>query len=147
MLQCTALTDIPELDAFVALLDMENGPDHPPDVLALYDHLLCELGEHDEYTEHAARLWPVELPDVRDLWMFWTGTGAHRVYRFDERPICQAVSRRLPVRHTRVCRLFAQHSATHSWDVTDPLGDLLTDIAREEVRRLYEEADDQDDTD
>ncbi|MET9656696.1 hypothetical protein [Streptomyces sp. NPDC006510] len=142
MLQCTGCTDVPELDALVALTTMPGGPDNPPDVLALDDFALCELGEHDDRTEHAAQLWKAQLPTAPDLWLFWTGIGTHRAYRLAELPHCPVVVRRLPVGHVRGCTLFVQHPAAHSWDVTDPLDDLLTERAREEVRRLWGDEDD-----
>ncbi len=75
MLQCTALTNIPEIQALVALTTMPGGPDNPPDT-GMDGHALCELGEHDaQHTQHAARLWAVHPPATHDLWLLWTGTG------------------------------------------------------------------------
>ncbi|MFJ1640788.1 hypothetical protein [Streptomyces sp. NPDC088256] len=137
MLQCTGLTGLPEFEASAALRAMDSGPDHLSAVLALHDHVLCELGEHGEHTEHAAKLWAVAPPADCDLWMFWAGTGIHHVIRFAELPRCLAPIRRPPVRHMRVCLLFERHPAAHSWDVTDPLRTLLTGLGRQDVRRLY----------
>lgn len=79
MLQCTALTDVPEIDVLVALTTMSGGPDDPADI-GMDGYALCELAAHDHRqhgrrTEHAARLWAVEPPATHDLWLFWTGTG------------------------------------------------------------------------
>lgn len=143
MLQCTAYTDVPEIDALVALTAMEGGPDNPPDALALDDFLLCELGEHHEHTEHAAQLWTAEIPAVRDLWLFWNGTGTHRTYRFAELPPCPASVRSESVTWGQACVFYNGHPTAHSWDVADPLGDLLTDLARRQVQGQF--SDDPDD--
>ncbi|MGW8975106.1 hypothetical protein [Streptomyces platensis] len=142
MLQCTAYTEVPEIDAIVALTTMQGGPDNPPDALAVDDFLLCELGEHGEHTEHAAQLWTAEIPAVRDLWLFWRDTGTHRTYRFAELPPCLAMNHRLSVANRQGCIFFDRHPAVHSWDVTDPLVDLLTERARQELQH-YRDADDQ----
>ncbi|MEU3652066.1 hypothetical protein AB0E67_04305 [Streptomyces sp. NPDC032161] len=136
MLQCTALTDIPEIDTLVALTTMPGGPVNPPDT-CMDGYALCELGVHDrphgEQTEHAARLWAVDPPATRDLWLFWTGTdhntrvgsGEHRAYRLAELPPCPAVLRNLITGSRCPCALYDRHPAPHSWHITDPLRDLL----------------------
>ncbi|MFJ9887956.1 hypothetical protein ACIQRW_19100 [Streptomyces sp. NPDC091287] len=137
MLQCTAVTDVPFYEALLALATMEGGPEHPTDVLAQDDFLLCELGEHDEAAEHAAHVWTADVPDDdRDLWLLWTGTGAHRVYRFDTLPLCPALLRDLIARTVTSCAYLDHHPGPHSWTVTDPLGDLITEHIHREVRRL-----------
>ncbi|MEU3215609.1 hypothetical protein [Streptomyces sp. NPDC006971] len=89
MLQCTALTDVPEMDVLVALTTMPGGPANPPDT-GLDGYALCELAapdhQHRGRTEHAARLWAVEPPAAHDLWLLWTGTGERRTYRIAELP-------------------------------------------------------------
>lgn len=91
MLQCTAVTQVPYAAALLALSMMEGGPVHPPDVLDQDDFLLCELADHDETAEHAAHLWTADVPDDRDLWFRWSGTGAHRLHRLDTLRLCPAV--------------------------------------------------------
>ncbi|MFI7238143.1 hypothetical protein [Streptomyces cyaneofuscatus] len=154
MLQCTAFAEVPEMGALVVLTAMNAEPGQAagvpgapaapglpgvPEVPELDDMLLCELGEHDEKTEHAAQLWAGEMAAARDLWMFWTDTdtdtGMRRAFRFAELPPCPAVMRTLATGEREVCVLFDRHSAPHSWDVTDPLADLMAERVREEIRR------------
>ncbi|MFB8087181.1 hypothetical protein [Streptomyces sp. NPDC055992] len=135
MLQCTAYTEIPEIDALVALTVMEGGPDQPPDALALCDFLLCELGEHDDQAEHAAQLWTAEIPVMRDLWLFWTDTGT---YRFAELPPCPATAHADSVTRAQACMFYVGHCAHHSWQVTDPLDEVLAERARAEVQRIWD---------
>ncbi|MFD3974291.1 hypothetical protein [Streptomyces cyaneofuscatus] len=126
MLQCTAVTDVPYHEALLALATMEGGPERPADVLAPDEFLLCELGEHDESVEHAAYLWAAQTPDVdQDLWLLWTGAGAHRVYRLATLPVCPARLRELATRTITPCAYFDHHPDPHSFHVTDPLGDLI----------------------
>ncbi|MGA5043269.1 hypothetical protein [Streptomyces arboris] len=118
MLQCTAVTPVPYHEALLALATMEGGSEHPPDVLAPDEFLLCELGEHDESTEHAAYLWAAETPDVdQDLWLLWTGTGAHRLYRLDVLPLCPAILRNF---------VTSTVAGPGSWDASGRL--LLSDL-------------------
>ncbi|MFF3098536.1 hypothetical protein [Streptomyces cyaneofuscatus] len=145
MLQCTAFAEVPEMGTLVVLTAMHAEPGPTPSVPGvpelpeLEDTLLCELGEHDEKTEHAAQLWAGEMAASRDLWMFWTDTdtdtGMRRSFRFAELPPCPAVMRTLATDEREVCVLFDRHSAPHSWDVTDPLADLMAERVREEVER------------
>ncbi|MFJ4706746.1 hypothetical protein ACIP6I_18115 [Streptomyces anulatus] len=137
MLQCTAFTELPEMGARVALMGLEDGPGQASEAPDLDDFLLCELGEHEEGVEHAAQLWSASAPVGRDLWMFWTDTesGARRKFRFAELLPCPAVIHRLSVKDGDACMLYDRHPATHSWDVTDPLADLMAERIQEEVRR------------
>ncbi|MFE6912841.1 hypothetical protein [Streptomyces rubiginosohelvolus] len=145
MLQCTAVTDVPFHEALLALASMEGGPEHPPDVLAEDEFLLCELGEHDEAAEHAAHLWTVDVPgEDRDLWLLWAGVGTHRVYRFADLPLCPALLRDLATRTVTSCAYFDHHPGPHSWTVTDPLGDLIAQHIHGEVQRITAEDDSND---
>ncbi|MET7501920.1 hypothetical protein [Streptomyces microflavus] len=132
MLPCTAVTPVPYAEALLALATMEGGPEHPADVLDQDEFLLCELGEHDESVEHAAYLWAAETSEKdQDLWLLWTGTGAHRVYRIDVLPLCPARLRNFVTRTVTLCAYFDHHPRPHSFSVTDPLGELIakdTDI-------------------
>ncbi|MFF6904756.1 hypothetical protein ACFY9Q_02295 [Streptomyces sp. NPDC012389] len=125
MLQCTAVTRAPLSDVLTALVTMDGGPDDPPSVFTPDHHLLCELGEHDTHTEHAALLSPAEAPHRPALWFFWTGSGTDRVHRIAAVPWCPAVLRTFATDSVLQCAFFDRHTAPHSWDVTDPLGDLL----------------------
>ncbi|MCI4042510.1 hypothetical protein [Streptomyces sp. TRM75563] len=100
-----------------------DGPEDPD------PYVLCELGTHDDgpHTEHAAYLRPGRTPDSPALWFFWTGSGPERAHRAESSPWCPAVLRRLDSGLVRRCALFDHHTAAHSWDVTDPLGDLLAE--------------------
>ncbi|WP_411079992.1 hypothetical protein [Streptomyces sp. cmx-18-6] len=131
----------------VVLTAMNAEPGDASGLPELDHFLLCELGEHDERTgkpgqtgqseptEHAAQLWAAEMPAARDLWMFWTDTGTHHKFRFAELAPCPAVIHRLTVGEREACVLFDRHPAAHSWDVTDPLADLMAERVRQEVRR------------
>ncbi|WP_097955423.1 MULTISPECIES: hypothetical protein [unclassified Streptomyces] len=142
MLQCTAVTDVPLIEALVALAGMEGGPEHPQDVLVQDDFLLCELGEHGEAAEHAAHAWTADVPDDdRDLWLLWTGTGAHRVHRFDTLPLCPALLRDLVTRAVTSCAYFDHHPGPHSFSVTDPLGDLIAQQIHGEIQRFTAKGD------
>ncbi|WP_432005179.1 hypothetical protein [Streptomyces parvus] len=126
MLQCTTVTLLPP-DAVLRLTaPSADGPEDPE------PYVLCELGEHDSTptgppTEHAAYLRPGRTPDSPALWFFWTGNGPERTHRTETAPWCPAVLRRLDSGLVRHCALFDHHPAPHSWDVSDPLGDLLAD--------------------
>ncbi|MFJ9621253.1 hypothetical protein [Streptomyces sp. NPDC101181] len=143
MLQCTALTELPEMGMRVALLVLEDEPGQEEGAkLALDDFLLCELGEHDKDTEHAAQLWAADRPAARDLWMFWTDTATdtemRRKFRFAELLPCPAVIHRLSVTEGDVCVLYDRHPGAHSWDVTDPLAELMAEQIRQDILRERE---------
>ncbi|WSB07568.1 hypothetical protein OG849_10045 [Streptomyces cyaneofuscatus] len=125
MLQCTAVTEVPLSDALTALVTMDGGPDDPSSALAPTPYVLCELGEHDARTEHAALLSPAEVPHRPALWFFWTGDGTDRVHRVVNVPWCPAVLRTFATDSVLQCAFFDRHTAPHSWGVTDPLGDLI----------------------
>ncbi|WP_137233370.1 hypothetical protein [Streptomyces sp. BPSDS2] len=123
MLQCTAVTLLPP-DAVSRLsAPGTDGPEDPE------PYVLCELGTHDDgpHTEHAAYLRPGRTPDSPALWFFWTGSGPERSHRAESAPWRPAVLRRLDSGLVRRCALFDHHTAPHSWDVTDPLGDLIAE--------------------
>lgn len=122
MLQCTAVTLLPP-DALLRLI--APGVDDPSDP---EPYVLCELGEHDgQHTEHAAFLRPGRTPDSSAQWFFWTGGGPERLHRTDRAPWCPALLRRLGTDVVRRCAFFDHHPASHSWDVEDPLGDLIAE--------------------
>ncbi|WP_069742375.1 hypothetical protein [Streptomyces sp. EN23] len=123
MLQCTAVTLLPP-DAVLRLTAPGADSTEDPE-----PYVLCELGTHDdhEHTEHAAYLRPGRTPDAPALWFFWTGRGPERTHRAESSPWCPAVLRRLDSGVVRRCALFDHHTAAHSWDVTDPLGDLIAE--------------------
>lgn len=120
MLQCTAVTSFPLDDVPPLLATLEDGPAPDP-------YLLCELGEHDQHTEHAAYLGPGGTPGAPALWLLWTGNGPERVHRAEAAPWCPAVLRDLGTGVVRRCAFFDHHTASHSWGVTDPLGDLIAE--------------------
>jgi len=130
VLQCTAVTEVPLSDALVALATMDGGSDDPSHDLSLNHFLLCELGEHDARTEHAALLSPAEVPQRPALWFFWTGSGTDRVHRVVTVPWCPAVLRNFDIDSVLQCAFFDHHTAPHSWCVTDPLSDLIAGPVR-----------------
>lgn len=140
MLQCTAVTPVPFAEALLALATMEGGPEHPADVLDQDDFLLCELGEHDESVEHAGHLWAADIPgEDQDLWLRWTGSGTHRVYRLDVLPLCPALLRDFVMRTVTLCAYFDHHPGPHSFSVTDPLGELISGHVHADAQRLASE--------
>ncbi|MFJ9976079.1 hypothetical protein [Streptomyces cyaneofuscatus] len=127
MLQCTALTRLPLSEVLTALVTMPYGPDAPPGDFTLDHHyVLCELGDHDTVTDHAALLSPAEDPDRPALWFFWSGTDTDRTHRITTAPWCPAVLRNLSADAVLPCSLFTGHPTGHSWDITDPLADLIS---------------------
>ncbi len=135
MLQCTAFSELPEMGARVALMGLEDLPGQEVEAPDLDTFLLCELGEHDEATEHAAQLWSAAPRAGRDLWMFWLDGDGRRTFRFAELLPCPAVVHRQSVEHGEACVLYDRHPGAHSWDVKDPLADLMAERIRDEVRQ------------
>ncbi|MFD3954892.1 MULTISPECIES: hypothetical protein [Streptomyces] len=121
VLQCTAVTRIPLDDTLTALITLPG--EHPTPT----PYALCELGEHPTPTDHAALLRPADNPDRPALWLFWTGTGTPDTptHRIDTAPWCPATLHHLTNNATLPCSLFNRHPTGHSWDITDPLGDLI----------------------
>ncbi|AXI73874.1 hypothetical protein DTW94_23380 [Streptomyces cavourensis] len=121
MLQCTAVTRIPLDDTLTALITLP-GEHHTPTPYAL-----CELGEHPTPTDHAALLRPADNPDHPALWLFWTATHTPDTptHRIDTAPWCPATLHHLTNNTTLPCSLYHQHPTSHSWDITDPLADLI----------------------
>ncbi|MFB6909159.1 hypothetical protein ACFCWB_33270 [Streptomyces bacillaris] len=142
VLQCTAVTQLPPGETLVALLGMRDGPDDADDYLADKGIVLCELGDHTDDIEHAARLWSAESEPPLDLWFRWTmGSGAHRIYhRFATVPACPAILRTMEDDSRQWCGFFAEHHPLpHSFDVVDPLRDAIAEQARRDARRLVSE--------
>ncbi|MET9925747.1 MULTISPECIES: hypothetical protein [unclassified Streptomyces] len=125
MPQCTAVTRVPLSEVLTALVTMAHGPDTSPHDFTLDHYVLCELGEHDVRTEHAALLSPAESPDRPALWFHWTGTDTDRTHRIATAPWCPAILRHLRTDATLRCSLLTSHPTGHAWDITDPLGDLI----------------------
>ncbi|MFD4028230.1 hypothetical protein ACFWRV_32665 [Streptomyces sp. NPDC058576] len=137
MLQCTAFTELPEMGARVALMGLADGPGQSAEAPELDAFLMCELGEHEggKGVEHAAQLWSASPAAGRDLWMFWADADGRRKFRFVELLPCPAAIHQLSVKDGDACVLYDRHPGAHSWDVTDPLADLMAERIREEVRR------------
>ncbi|WP_306340388.1 hypothetical protein [Streptomyces sp. AS13] len=137
VLQCTTVTPLPTGEALAALLAMPGGPDDAADHLADMAFVLCELGEHTDETEHAAHLWTAEAQPPPGLWFLWTGNdGGLRVHhRFATLTMCPARLHDLREDSRRWCGLFEDHPGRHSFDVSDPLRELLHERIRREARR------------
>ncbi|MDW4913214.1 MULTISPECIES: hypothetical protein [Streptomyces] len=119
VLQCTAVTALPP-EEVQRLRASEDGPEEPE------PYVLCELGAHDgQDTEHAAYLVPGRTPESPAVWFFWAGGEPERVHRSAYVPWCPAILRQVDTGVVRRCNLFDRHGAAHSWDVADPLGDLV----------------------
>ncbi|MFJ1592469.1 hypothetical protein ACIOD0_19800 [Kitasatospora albolonga] len=119
------MTPAPLNDVLLALTTMESGPDNPLTALPPAHYVLCELGEHDTRTEHAALLCPGGTPHRPALWLLWTGTDTDRTHRITTIPWCPTVLRILDTDSALPCSLLNHHTGDHSWNVTDPLSDLL----------------------
>ncbi|MFJ6612601.1 hypothetical protein ACIQPT_20255 [Streptomyces sp. NPDC091289] len=108
MNQCTAVALLPPPDHVVAL----SVPGHRPEA----GHVLCELGEgHDG--DHAAMLWDEGGRPGRGVWAWWNAERA----RLAPLPWCSALDTR-----NEACGLFGGHPAGHSWEVTDPTDEAIT---------------------
>ncbi len=70
--------------------------------------------------------------------MFWLDGEERRTFRFAELLPCPAVIHRLSVKEGEACVLYDRHPGPHSWDVVDPLADLMAERVRDEVRRERE---------
>ncbi|MFI1805340.1 hypothetical protein ACH415_17225 [Streptomyces californicus] len=148
MLQCTAITNLPHDEALPALLAMDDGPDDAEDLLDDKPYVLCELGEHDETTEHAARLWTAETEPPASLWFLWTtSAGGHRVHhRLVLLALCPYRIHRLRENYRQWCGLYEDHPGNHSFHITDPLRDAHHAHIRHNAQRTHRrETDDPED--
>ncbi|WP_416970363.1 hypothetical protein [Streptomyces sp. 4F14] len=129
-LQCTAFTEVPQVDGAAALLAIPEIEDDWWEVLP--EVALCELGEHDETTEHAVVLWyNLDLARPR-LWMVrWTDVGRFAIHRFETAAQCLA---RTP--GVEECLFFAGHPLGHSWEVKDPVMATLEELPTSLRRRI-----------
>ncbi|MFJ5740211.1 hypothetical protein [Streptomyces microflavus] len=135
-------------EALVALLDMSGGPDDVNDHLAGKGFVLCELGVHDEDTDHAARLWTAEKKPPKGLWFMWTEiTDLIVFHRFATLTLCPYWQ--IVEEDSRDwCNFYEDHPAPHSFHVSDPLRDLLHEQTRLEAQqRFFEENPDEVDGD
>ncbi|MFM9445038.1 hypothetical protein [Streptomyces acidiscabies] len=114
-LQCTAFTEVPQGVGAHALREIPEIEEDWWEVIPA--HALCELGEHDDHTEHASVLWYSLDLDRPRLWMArWTGAGRFSICRFELGAQCFA---RKP--GVEECTFFAGHPSGHSWEVKDPV--------------------------
>ncbi|QKW42896.1 hypothetical protein [Streptomyces microflavus] len=110
MNQCTAVALLPPPDHLVAL----SLPGHRPEA----GHVLCELGGgHDD--RHAAMLWDEGGRPGSAVWVRWKGSGTATLTPL---PWCPALDLR-----NEACELFATHPSSHSWHITDPTDDAITE--------------------
>ncbi|MFF3210574.1 hypothetical protein ACFYYB_07910 [Streptomyces sp. NPDC002886] len=119
---------------------MEHGPDNA--ALWLYElgeYQLCELAG-DGHAEHASMLCNDDARPPQDLWLLWTGEDEPRKTRIAELPACPAAINRGRTNAWH-CILFAEHPAVHSWEISDPLGDLIKQQAKEEAYRRFDQPD------
>ncbi|MFF8554071.1 hypothetical protein ACF058_14670 [Streptomyces sp. NPDC015501] len=140
MLQCTAVTTLPPGEALAVLLSMDDGPDDAGELLGGKPYVLCELGEHGELGEHAARLWTAETEPPVSLWFLWTdSTGGHRVHhRFTALPLCPVRIHHVKENYRQWCGLYDDHPGNHSFHVTDPLRDAHHAQIRSDAERAHE---------
>lgn len=106
MLQCTAVT---------AVLSPRGEVGYP----------MCELGEGHE-GEHAQYCWDDDVAGGA-VWFRWRGLGG----RFVLLAWCETVGGA----YGDACTLFRDHSAAHSWDVTDP----TLEAVRQDLERRFPE--------
>ncbi|MFJ2025803.1 hypothetical protein ACIODW_18660 [Streptomyces sp. NPDC087897] len=139
MLQCTAVTALPPDEALAALVSMEGGPDDADDLLHDKPYVLCELGEHREAVEHAARLWTAETEPPASLWFLWTdSSGGHRVHhRLVTLALCPVRIHHVRENYRQWCGLYDHHPGNHSFHVRDPLRDAHHAQIRRDAERTY----------
>ncbi len=114
--QCTAVALLPPPKHVLAL---PAPGDHLPEA----GHVLCELGE-DHDGAHSAMLWDEGGRPGSAVWARWDAEHA----QFLPLPWC---SDRDPHNADDACGLFAGHPSGHSWAVTDPTDEAITqDLAR-----------------
>ncbi|MFF5832392.1 hypothetical protein ACF1D2_32250 [Streptomyces bacillaris] len=140
MLQCTAVARLPAAEALAALRDMSGGPDDADDHLADMAFVLCELGVHDQGTDHAARLWTAEEQPPVGLWFMWTEVSRHMGDHYF------ATFRLCPywrdVKDSRDwCNFYKDHPEPHGFHVSDPLRDLIREQTRLEAQRRFSQED------
>ncbi|MGW5067783.1 hypothetical protein ACWEQJ_16965 [Streptomyces cyaneofuscatus] len=122
MNQCTAVALLPPPDHLVAL----SPAGHRPEA----GHVLCELGEeHDD--QHAAMLWDEGGRPGSAVWVRWTGSGLAKLTPL---PWCPAHDTR-----NEACELFAAHPSRHSWDITDPTHEAITQLLAKQHPHLFPE--------
>ncbi|MFF8554011.1 hypothetical protein ACF058_14370 [Streptomyces sp. NPDC015501] len=139
MLQCTAVTALPLDEALAALMGTDDGPDDMDDLLGDKPYVLCELGEHDEVVEHAARLWTAETEPPKSLWFLWTDSpGGHRIHhRLVTLPLCPVRIHHVRENYRQWCGLYDDHPGNHSFHVRDPLRDAYHAQIRSDAERAY----------
>ena len=114
-LQCTAFTEVPQGVGAQALRDIPGIDEDWWEIIPA--HTLCELGEHDDHTEHASVLWYSLDLDRPRLWMArWGDVGGFTLCRFELGAQCLAKTPGL-----EECMFFAGHPSGHSWEVNDPV--------------------------
>lgn len=135
MLQCTAVTALPPDEALAALLSMDDGPDDTDDLLGDKPYVLCELGEHDEVVEHAARLWTAETEPPKSLWFLWADRAGD--HRFTTLPLCPVRIHHVRENYRQWCGLYEDHPGNHSFHVRDPLRDAHHAQIRRNAKRTH----------
>ncbi|MGA5000583.1 hypothetical protein ACPCB7_21425 [Streptomyces arboris] len=122
MNQCTAVALLPPPDHLLALA----APGHRPEA----GYVLCELGEeHDD--QHAAMLWDEGGRPGSAVWVRWKGSGLARLTPL---PWCPARDPR-----NEACELFAGHPSAHSWGITDPTDEAITQALVRQHPHLFPE--------
>ncbi|KAB2588426.1 hypothetical protein [Streptomyces arboris] len=122
MNQCTAVALLPPPDHLLALA----APGHSPEA----GYVLCELGEeHDD--QHAAMLWDEGGRPGSAVWVRWKGSGLARLTPL---PWCPALDPR-----NEACELFAGHPSAHSWGITDPTDEAITQALVRQRPHLFPE--------
>ncbi|MEU3880081.1 hypothetical protein ACFV6M_23980 [Streptomyces californicus] len=142
MLQCTAVTETPIDQAVVALISLDAELlDDAYEYVTDLGFLLCQLGEHDETTEHTSHLWTAETDPPQGLWFTWTGRGPHRIFRFETLTLCPAILYDFKEDRRSWCGLHDHHAGEHTFNVEDPLRTLIHERARREAHRRMSEGD------
>ncbi|MFG3406845.1 hypothetical protein [Streptomyces sp. NPDC048142] len=113
MLQCTAVALLKPPD-FLFAVSAVSVPGSCPEA----GHVLCELGE-DHVDDHATMLWDEGGRPGSAVWVRWnTECSARRLVSYSW---CSARDAR-----REACELFAGHRSAHSWSVTDPTDEAIT---------------------
>ncbi|MFE9455628.1 hypothetical protein [Streptomyces californicus] len=99
-------------------------------------YVLCELGEHDQATEHACHLWTAETDPPLSLWFRWVDSEGTRVHhRLVLLAMCPAVFHHFVEGYRKWCAYYDEHPGDHSFHVRDPLRDEYHAQIRREAQR------------
>ncbi|WP_445400520.1 hypothetical protein ACSMX9_05940 [Streptomyces sp. LE64] len=119
MRKCTAATEVPHGDVFLAIL-AGQGRVGAADLARIPRRLRCELGLWHE-GEHADHVWDWDHRPTHALWVRWATDGAAAT-RLESLPWCEAAG----AAREETCTLFWGHPRHHGWQLRgDPAEESL----------------------